>query len=629
MRLAEVKVLIYLLTILSIFGCGLQGKVPPESAKHALEGSEGIEQVISETPEPSREITPQMVEEYARIHQISDMKTAEFYLTHPDYAREHPYTPSEEDVAFYEREFLEKMYPKFKELAAEKGFMEARRIYMSNPAYASAPSSRRIGSARYGVIMRQLALGGGEGASTGTADVMLESDPAATHYREAMKLYRGDHLDDAIEHMEIAVKAKPDSPTLLYNLGAMYVEKEDYAKAVQLLRSSLGYIKDTGYTKVNLAMYPDVYMSACVSLGLIYTRVGMYEEAVKMLKEAIQFRPDDLDANRNLGTAYYLMGDMEKAAEQIRRCINLDPDNAQMHNIIGLIYYRKEFYNAALDEFQIAARLNPDEKQYNYNVGLVLAKLGRNDEADQLFKKASGLEEGEDTRRAFAEVREANKARELYNEGYTAMESHSWSRAIDLFKSALELKPDIVEAHINLGVCYRMQGDKQNQIHHFREAARLEPDMPDVHYNLGLAYSDAGMYPQAIAEFDQAIELEPSLKEAHFSLGTVLYRTRNYADAAAEFRRCLELSPNWFEAHLNLGTCYLKTGNVDSAMDQFRQAVQLKPDSAEAYYKLGNAYVKAEKYGEASALFQKVLKLDPGYRQARVMLKELEVYHEK
>ena len=619
MQPARAKVLIYLLLIPSILGCGLQRIVPPESTQMAP-----VTPQVA--PGTDWDVSPE-VEEYAKIHQISDLKKAEFYLTHPDYAEKHPYTPTAEDIAFYEREFLERMYPKFKELAAQKGFMEARRIYMSNPA--DGPGNRRIGSSRYSVTMRQLASGGGVGASTGRANVLLEDDPAAIHYQKAMRLYKEKRLDDAIENMEIAARAKPDAPTILYNLGAMYMEKGNYAKAAQALRSSLEYIESTGYTKVNLAMHSEAYMGASVSLGSIYTRIGMYNEAVKVLKEAIQFRPSDLDANRNLGTAYYVIGDMEKAAEQMRKYIKLDPDNSSVHNIIGLIYYRKEFYDAALDEFQAAEKLDPDEKQYSYNAGLVLAKLGRYDEANQAFERASGLGEGEDMRRVFAEQTAANKARKLYNDGYTAMKSLDLTRAIDLFKAALELKPDIAEAHVNLGVCYRTRGDRQNQIHHFEEAARLRPSMPDVHYNLGLAYSDALMYKQAMSEFRRAIELRPSSRDAHFKLGTVLYKTGNYTDAAAEFRQCVELSPNWFEVRLNLGTCYLKTGNVDGAINQFKQAVKLRQNSAEALYSLGVAYMRAERFDESSTLFQKALEIDPGHRQARAMLRELKIYQSK
>ena len=495
---------------------------------------------------------------------------------------------------------------------------------MDNPPAGSG--SRQIGSYRYGVIMQQIGARGGEGASTGLTNELLEQDPTAVNYQEAMKFYANGQLDNAIKHMEIAIKAKPNSPTLLYNLGVMYIQKGNYPGAIESMRNSIKYIKGTGYTRVNLIIYKEAYMGASVNLGMIYTRVGLYNEAVKVLTEAIQFRPDDVDANYNLGVAYYLMGDMDKAASQMRRCIDLDKNSAEAHNIIGLIYYRKELYAAALDEFQTAAKLNPEEKQYSYNAGIVLAKLGNSDEAGRAFNMASGLKDGEDVRRIYAEQTRANKARELYNEGYTAMENSNPDRAIELFKSALEITPDMVEAHVNLGFSYRMLGDRQNQIRHFEEAVKLKPDAPDFHYNLGLAYSDARMYPEATAEFKRAVELNPSLKEAHFNLGMMLYKTGNSAEAILVFKKCLELSPEWFEAYLNLGTCYLKVNDAKSALAQFEEAAKLKPGSAEAHYNLGIAQMKLEKFDEASRSFQKSLDIDPAYRQARMMLDELKKY---
>jgi len=618
MRFVKTRALVYPFLILLVFGCGVKEVTQPEPVPQ--------KPVVME-PKPEKKFPPEMVEEYARIHQIADLKTAEFYLANPDYAKEHPYTPTSKDIELYERDFLEKMYPGFKKMVEKDGFMKARHRYMTNPP--AGPGSRHVGSKRYGVVMQKIAAGGGEGASTGTENPEAEVDPVTIYYREGMRLYKIGELDGAIEQMEKAVQAKPDAPSILYDLGVMYMGKGDRAKAIHFMQESVRYIKSTGLTKINLAMYPDVYMGALTNLGLMYTRIGMYEEAVKALKEALQFRSHDLDANYNLVNAYYVMGDMDKTATQLRKFINLDPENAEAHNIAGLIYYRRQLHNAALDEFQTAEKLNPNEKQYSHNLGTALAKLGRNEEANQAFQRASGLEEGADMRRNFAEQTEANEIRKLYNNGHTAMEVQNWSQAVDYFKAVLERKPDMMEAHLNLGFCYRMQGDVKNQIRYFAEAARLKPDMPNIHHNLGLAYSDARMYPQAIAEFKKAVELDPSLKDAHFSLGMALFKTDKYADAAAQFEKSLELSPDWVEAHLNLGTCYLKTEKENDAIEQFEKAAQLKPNSAEAQYNLGIVYRNRGQFDKASEFFQKALKIDPAYKQARVMLKESENYQGK
>ncbi len=595
MRPNKFGVLILLIILAS--GCGK--KTPPEPVQTPKAGSEAASNA-------DEEITTQMIGEYAMVHQISDLKTAEFYLKNPDYAKKNPYRPTKEDRTFYERKFLERMLPQFKRIAEKKGAERARGGLMSINPHSDMPRSWK---SRYRV-----------------QESFKKSAVIDTELTRATQLYRENRLDEAVKSMETAVQADPESPTLLYDLGVMQMENGNYSEAIECFQRSLDGIKATGHTRINLIIHPKVYLGNCVNLGLAYMQLNMYEEAVKILKEAIKFKADDLDANWNLGITYWFMGDMDEAAAQIRKYINYDPNNAEAHNTIGLTYYCKELYNAALDEFQIAAKLAPDEKQYSYNEALVLARLDRYDEALEALKRSSGLEGSEYLRQVYGELIPANKAKKLYNDGCAAMEDFDSAKAIDRFNAALELKPDMIKAHMNLGVLYRMRGDKSKEVHHFEEAARLRPESPNVRYNLGLAYSDAGMYSEATVELEQAVKLNPSLRDAHFKLGTVLCKGRDFTDAIPKFEKCVELSPKWSKARLNLGTCYLKTGNVNGAIEQFEEVVQLRPNSAEANYNLGNAYMRVKKFDEASALFQKALKINPGYRQARAMLEEIQAY---
>ena len=154
MKISKIGIAIYLSSILFVFGCAVQNGTPPESLP--------MEQAFPEVPpDTSIEVTPEMVEEYAKIHQMSDLKTAEYYLTHPEYARENPYRPTEEDIALYEMDFLVKMYPKFKETAERIGFIRARKMYMDNPP--AGAGSRRLGANvdRYGRSMQQIEAAGG------------------------------------------------------------------------------------------------------------------------------------------------------------------------------------------------------------------------------------------------------------------------------------------------------------------------------------------------------------------------------------------------------------------------------------------------------------------------------------
>jgi tetratricopeptide (TPR) repeat protein len=328
----------------------------------------------------------------------------------------------------------------------------------------------------------------------------------------------------------------------------------------------------------------------------------------------------------NHAVDYWRKGDIEQTATQMKQYVELNPENATAHNIIGLDYYTKELYGAALDEFQIAVELDPDEPQYSYNKALTLVMLERYDEAEEALERTTGLKEGEYLRQVYADLIPLNRARELYNAGCDAMKKSDRIRAIDLFRSALRIRPDMVEAYVNLGVLYRTWGDEKRQIRYFGDAVKLRPDAPHIRYNLGLAYFDAKMYPQAIEEFTRATKLDPYHRMAHFKLGMTFFMTQNYSDALTEFQKCLKIYPNWFDARLNLGTCYLKTGNVDGAIEQFEKAIELRPSSAEAHYNLGEAYMRMKEFDKTANLFQKALEIDPGHKQAQLRLKELETY---
>jgi tetratricopeptide (TPR) repeat protein len=620
------KSLLALILISILFiGCATTNKpIPVETPKPAPI----VEQkpVTQPEPPPTIKVAPEVLEEYAKIHQISDPKKAEFYLTHPDYAKENPYVPTATDIEFYERAFMEKIYPDFKKSAEKWGFSTARAMYMNNPP--AGQGSFWIGSTKYGALMQGFANRAGQGASTGDSDALLNQDPATANYNEGMFLYKKGKVDEAIKRLETAIKIRPDSPAIQYNLGVMYMDKDNSSGAIQCFENAIINIKSTGYTKVNLRLYPDVFVGASTNLGMLYTRIGLYDRAIAVLSDAVQFKPEDADANRNLAIAYYAMGDLDKANEQMQKYIKIDPNSPEAYNNVGLIFYQKEDYEQALAHFKKAKELKPGDKQYIYNGGLALAKLGQNDDAAKAFKESSGFNEGETVRQTFIEEVEANKWRELYNQGHSAMEYGNTTLAIELFNEVLKIKPDMLEAHVNLGFCYRLKGDKEKQIYHFEQALKLSPDSADINFNLGLAYDDSKMYPQAIERFNKTIKLKSDYKDAYFNLGTTYYRQSKYTDSIKAFEKAVELSPNWLEARLNLGSSYLKVSDVKNATIQFEEATKRNPKSAEAYYNLGIAYMKDNRFNEAKSSFQKAVDTDPGHKMARAMLKEIEIYNE-
>jgi len=58
--------------------------------------------------------------------------------------------------------------------------------------------------------------------------------------------------------------------------------------------------------------------------------------------------------------------------------------------------------------------------------------------------------------------------------------------ALDHYRRAVAVCPDMARLHNNLGAAYRTLGRDEDAWRHFRTALRLAPGDPHVHFNLGL-----------------------------------------------------------------------------------------------------------------------------------------------
>jgi tetratricopeptide (TPR) repeat protein len=77
-------------------------------------------------------------------------------------------------------------------------------------------------------------------------------------------------------------------------------------------------------------------------------------------------------------------------------------------------------------------------------------------------------------------------------------------------------------------------------------ALQVRPDLPEAHYNLGNALARTpGRTEDAIVEFQAALRIQPELADAHYSLGSVLLRMPGRVpEAIAEFEAVLLIRPD-------------------------------------------------------------------------------------
>jgi tetratricopeptide (TPR) repeat protein/SAM-dependent methyltransferase len=167
-------------------------------------------------------------------------------------------------------------------------------------------------------------------------------------------------------------------------------------------------------------------------------------------------------------------GDLIEAEVLYRQILTIDPCHADSLHLIGVVADQTGRHQLAVEQISQAIAINGATGLYRYNLGNALRSLGRMEAASQAYR------------------------------------------------TAIELRPDLVEGYNNLGNALRDLGRFEEACAAFGEAVRVAPGFADAHNNLGNALRDLGRPVEAVAAYRAAVRLMPKSPEVYANLGRAL-----------------------------------------------------------------------------------------------------------
>jgi TolB-like protein/Flp pilus assembly protein TadD len=115
--------------------------------------------------------------------------------------------------------------------------------------------------------------------------------------------------------------------------------------------------------------------------------------------------------------------------------------------------------------------------------------------------------------------------------------------ALALAAQALQLSPDLPEAHVALGLClYRIEKNYEAALQEFSRAAAASALEPDVLDQMAALYCQQGRWREGLATYDRAQELDP--RQPHPRGPRTRAMLRDWPGAAAGCQRLRSLAPN-------------------------------------------------------------------------------------
>ena len=112
----------------------------------------------------------------------------------------------------------------------------------------------------------------------------------------------------------------------------------------------------------------------------------------------------------------------------------------------------------------------------------------------------------------------------------------------------------------------------------YRQIIDLQPEWVEAHINLGVALYQMGKTEEACAAFQAAVQLDPMNGISRYNLGCVLEEQGELDAAVNHLRRAARAMPGHADVHFNLALAYEKRGEPRLAREQWQLYLRHAPN---------------------------------------------------
>lgn len=274
------------------------------------------------------------------------------------------------------------------------------------------------------------------------------------------------------------------------------------------------------------------------TLALVRMLEGRAEEAEALFRRALSHRPVLPEILGNHASLLARLGRDAEALEQAEQAVALRPRLPGTLHLIGTLHHRAGQPESAIAAFHRVLAVDPGHLDARLRLADSLRVAGHWEEAATVCR--DGL------------ARIANPD-----------------------------DPGRTPLLANLGAALQTGGDAAGALDAYREALRLAPDLPEVHNNLARLHQETGNPDAAIEELRRATAGRPAnqplplpLRRALLSLLIAAGRT---AEAEAEAFAIARTAPEDAELCFGIAALFLQGGWRDQALPYVRKAIRLAP----------------------------------------------------
>ena len=152
----------------------------------------------------------------------------------------------------------------------------------------------------------------------------------------------------------------------------------------------------------------------------------------------------------------------------------------------------------------------------------------------------------------------------------------------------------------------QQRGDFRAAIHDYRAVLKLRPNMVEAEVNLGAALAHVGQYDEAIAMYRRALPSVTPKMPVLMNLALAYYKKGDFAHAREQFESLHKAAPDDVRIAILLGESYTHSGNPADAVKLLAPMEGTNSSNLDFEYALGSALIGSGDRRQGAARMEKV-----------------------
>lgn len=214
----------------------------------------------------------------------------------------------------------------------------------------------------------------------------------------AVNLQRLEKKAEALARLDSLIAREPENFDAIITLGNIHRNNEDYASAAKAYERAIDLLKNPDRTQWRVFYYS----------GISHERLKQWDIAEKHFRRALELSPDEPMVLNYLGYSMIEKKiNLQEAMDMVRKAVELRPNDGYIIDSLGWAYYQLGDYEEAVAQIERAVELLPSDPIIGEHLGDAYWRVGRRLEAKFQWQHAKDNKpEPEDLKRIEGKLRD-------------------------------------------------------------------------------------------------------------------------------------------------------------------------------------------------------------------------------